>query len=114
MAHGQNDIIECALAIYAHNAPPLPKRSSEPQAVVAYTTTKRQLIAPPETRHEKIERKYKATLLPGSVGMLEGADFGMDKLPIKNEYKIGSLPFVIWPVDYANGVVDMDNIVELL
>lgn len=113
-SHDPNNIIECALAIYAPDAPPPPQTNSVPAKVVEYTTTKRAKIAPPETEHERIERKYKSILLPRTKGVMEGVDFGMEQLPINENYKLNTLPFIIWPVTYKGAVVNMDDVISLL
>lgn len=112
--HNPNGIIECALAIFAPDAPSPPQSNSIPQKVVEYTKSKRTKINPPETEHERIERKYKGILMPRMRGFIEGVDFGMDQLSIKDAYKIDTLPFIVWPVTYTGAVVNLDDVIALL
>lgn len=113
VAHDNNDIIECALVVYAPDAPPPPINHTL-AAVGKYTKSKKNMINPPITPHEQIIRKYAALINPRGKMLLEGVDFGMDKLPILDKYKISTLPCVVWPVTYKNAKVNMEDVIALI
>lgn len=113
VAHEDRGIIECALAVYAPDAPPPPVNHTL-AAVEKYTKSKKRMINPPLTPHEQIIRKYAALINAGGKMLLEGTDFGMDKLPILDKYKISTLPCVVWPVTYKNAKVNMEDVIALI
>lgn len=110
VSHLDEGVQEFALAVYAEDAPPV-----EISSASNYTQAKLTKINPaPETAHQKIENKYKSVLKSRGICTIEGSDFGMDKMPILEKYKVGSLPCVVWPVTYKDGVVNMDEVIALL
>jgi hypothetical protein len=112
-SYTDDDVIECAVAIYADDAPPAEQNSSEKSE--EYVRVKYTKISPePESKRQKIEHKYAKLLLPQQKGLLEGVDFGTDQLPIMEKYKVNSLPCVIWPVSYEGAAVNLDEIIALL
>ena len=108
------DITECAIAVYAKNPPDPPQDIKDSAQNMQYKQNKKAKIGVPETRHEQIERKYKAKAHPRKMFVIEGSDFGVNELPIRDKYKLQNLPCVAWPVDYDNAIVDFDEIVALL
>lgn len=110
-SYNSDDLVEYALAVYANDAP----KMTTQQLNDDYMRLKANKIAAiPMTSEQKIERKYTQTLQAHGKGILYGEDFGMHKLPVKKEYIIDRLPFIIWPVSYKGAVVNMDDIVSLL
>ena len=113
VSHSDEGVIECALAIYAPDAPQ--NGQGVEVEVKEYTRTKYDKIAPdPESDSQKIEHKYSKLLTPKVKNVLDGKDFGTDQLPLQNKYKVDKLPFIVWPVTYRGGVVNMNEIVALL
>ena len=62
----------------------------------------------------RIRAKYERMVKDKEKVSLEGADFGVDKLPLKTEYKMMSLDTVIWPVSCPIGVIDINEVLEAL
>ena len=109
-SHSDKGFLEFALAIYTEDAPPI-----EISSTSTYTQAKFKKINPdPETAHQKIENKYKSILKSRGKCIIEGSDFGMDKMPILEKYKVDSLPCVVWPVKYKGGIVNIDEVIALL
>jgi hypothetical protein len=113
-SYNSDDFVEYAIAIYADDAPKVPQKTVQQQNYDYMKLKRNKISAPPMTSEQKIERKYTQTLQSRVKGILYGEDFGMHKLPVKKEYIIDRLPFIIWPVSYKGAVVNMDDIVSLL
>lgn len=105
---------ELALAIYAQDAPSSPVKTPVKDKLDDFKKSKWSMVNPPKTRRQIIEEKYRMQVQPSVLSYLEGADFGMDTLPILPQLKIDKLPFIVWPVQYLNATVDMDNVLALV
>lgn len=105
-----NNMKECALFIYAEDAPPVATIKS---GVENHLAAKVNMVNPPTLSKQKIENKHRK-VQPKTLAYLDGVDFGMDKMPIKQEYIMGSLPYVVWPVKYNGASVNMGDFLSLL
>ena len=112
--YSNDNVIEYALAIYADDAPVFAATDAIQRNDNYMRLKTSKISAPPMTLEQKIERKYSRMLCSCSKGMLDGKDFDMHKMPIRSEYIMDKLPFIIWPVSYRGAVVDMDKILALL
>lgn len=103
--HHPDNFEELALIIYSPDAPaPAITVKSQNDAMFAQKVT--MINTPNEKKRREFQNKYKKRLLDRKLTSLDGVDFGVETLPIRQEYKMQHLKAVLWPVSYPKGRVN--------
>lgn len=112
-SHHSEQFEEVALIIYAPDAPKGETTGKDNNKKMV--DQKRAIIRTPEYLvRQKIEKKYKTNLIDKTLTYIDGSDFGVDDLPLRDEYKMHHLKAVLWPVAYPNGTLDLDDVISIL
>lgn len=108
-SYTSTDYEEVALIVYAPDAPK--EVESARSKNDTYLDAKSAMINSPK---EQLKTNYKKILHDKTLAFLNGADFGTDMLPLKQVYIMRQLKILVWPVSYPSGIINFDDIVQLL
>lgn len=111
--HYPDNFEELALIIYSPDAP-TPSTTAKSQNNAMFTQKLTMINTPEYQKRREIRNKYKKRLVDKKLTSLDGVDFGVETLPIRQEYKMQHLKAVLWSVSYPKGSVNLDEVISLL